>query len=153
MIWSKEETLPREEIEKIQLERLQETVARVYANVEPYRKKMDDAGVKPEDIQSLDDLKKLNLSSDDLAKISRGELPDGYQVHHKLSLDDGGDNSSANLILIRDTDHEIFTYYQNTFTRTNDFKAKGYAEVDWVVPTGQVYVPTQPADVYIKWTE
>ena len=30
MIWSKEETLPREELEKIQLERLQETVRRVY---------------------------------------------------------------------------------------------------------------------------
>ena len=41
MIWSKEETLPREELEKLQLERLQETVARVYEKVSPYRKKMD----------------------------------------------------------------------------------------------------------------
>ncbi|MBO5938775.1 MAG: phenylacetate--CoA ligase [Clostridia bacterium] len=59
MIWSKEETLPREELEKLQLERLQETVHRVYAKVAPYRAKMDAAGVKPEDIQSLADLKKL----------------------------------------------------------------------------------------------
>ena len=51
MIWSKNETLSREEIEKIQLERLQETVFRVYEKVEPYRKKMIDAGVKPEDIE------------------------------------------------------------------------------------------------------
>ena len=71
MIWSKEETLPREEIEKIQLERLQETVARVYANVEPYRKKMDDAGVKPEDIQSLDDLKKLPF-------VTKQDMRDNY---------------------------------------------------------------------------
>ena len=59
MIWSKEETLSRQEIEKIQLERLQETVSRVYDKVPAYRKKMDDAGVKPQDIKTLKDLAKL----------------------------------------------------------------------------------------------
>ena len=59
MIWSKEETLPRREIEKIQLERLQETVSRVYACVEPYRRKMDEAKVRPEDIRTLADLSRL----------------------------------------------------------------------------------------------
>ena len=59
MIWSKEETLSREEMNALQLERLKETVARVYEKVEPYRKKMDEAGVKPEDIKSLADLSKL----------------------------------------------------------------------------------------------
>ena len=59
MIWAKEETLPRAEIEKIQLERLKETVHYIYEKVEPYREKMGAAGVKPEDIQTLDDLKKL----------------------------------------------------------------------------------------------
>lgn len=59
MIWSKEETLPREEIEKIQLVRLQETVKRVYEKVPYYSKKMDAAGVKPEDIKQLKDLQKL----------------------------------------------------------------------------------------------
>ena len=71
MIWSKEETLPREEIEKIQLERLQETVARVYANVEPYRKKMDEAGIKPEDVRSLDDLKRLPF-------VTKQDMRDNY---------------------------------------------------------------------------
>lgn len=59
MIWSKEETLSRAEIEKIQLERLQETVKRVYEKVAPYREKMDKEGVKPEDIKTLKDLAKL----------------------------------------------------------------------------------------------
>ena len=58
MIWSKEETLSRSEIEKIQLERLQETVSRVYNKVPAYRAKMDAVGVKPEDIKSLKDLAK-----------------------------------------------------------------------------------------------
>ena len=59
MIWSKEETLSREQLNALQLERLQETVKRVYEKVEPYRKKMDDIGLKPEDIKSLSDLSKL----------------------------------------------------------------------------------------------
>ena len=71
MIWSKEETLPREEIEKIQLERLQETVARVYAKVEPYRKKMDELGVKPEDIKTLADLAKLPF-------VTKQDMRDNY---------------------------------------------------------------------------
>ena len=71
MIWSKEETLPREEIEKIQLERLQETVARVYAKVEPYRKKMEELGVKPEDIKTLADLAKLPF-------VTKQDMRDNY---------------------------------------------------------------------------
>ena len=59
MIWSKEETFSREKIEQIQLERLKETVNRVYEKVPYYRVKMDAVGIKPEDIQSLSDLQKL----------------------------------------------------------------------------------------------
>ncbi|NLK75065.1 MAG: phenylacetate--CoA ligase, partial [Clostridiales bacterium] len=44
MIWSKEETLSREEIENIQLTRLISTVKRIYEKVPAYRKKMDDVG-------------------------------------------------------------------------------------------------------------
>lgn len=59
MIWAKEETLSREEIEKIQLEKLKDTVSYIYEKSAPYRKKMDQAGVRPEDIRSLADLQKL----------------------------------------------------------------------------------------------
>ena len=37
MIWAKEETLPRAEIEKIQLEKLRQTAAYIYDRVEPYQ--------------------------------------------------------------------------------------------------------------------
>ena len=53
------ETAPVEEIKRIQLERLQEQVKHVYANVPFYRDKMDKAGVKPEDIRELKDIAKL----------------------------------------------------------------------------------------------
>lgn len=60
LYWEEEmETLPRVGLESIQLKRLQHLVARVYKTVAPYRDKMDAAGVKPVDIQSLADLAKL----------------------------------------------------------------------------------------------
>ncbi len=60
MIWNKEfETLSRESLEKVQLERLQSVVERVYGAVPYYRQKMDDAGVKPSDINTLSDINKL----------------------------------------------------------------------------------------------
>jgi len=71
MIWSKEEILSRKEIEAIQLERLKETVFRVYEKVLPYRKKMDEIGLKPEDIKSLKDLSKLPF-------ITKQDLRDNY---------------------------------------------------------------------------
>ena len=63
MIWSKEETLTRAEMEALQLARLQETVARVYERVPYYRAKMDGAGVQPSDIKSLADLQKLPFTT------------------------------------------------------------------------------------------
>ena len=59
MIWDKEETLPREEIEAIQLAKLKDTVRYIYDRVKPYRDKMDAAGIKPDDVQTLEDLKRL----------------------------------------------------------------------------------------------
>ena len=71
MFFAKEETLSRAEMEKIQLERLKETVSRVYEKVLPYRKKMDEAGIKPEDIKSLDDLKRLPF-------VTKQDMRDNY---------------------------------------------------------------------------
>lgn len=53
------ETMPREELEKLQLDRLKTLVKRVYENIPFYKESFDKAGVKPEYITSLDDLTKL----------------------------------------------------------------------------------------------
>ena len=53
------ETMSRDEMAALQGKRLAETVRRVYENVAPYRAKMDAAGVKPEDIRTVEDLPKL----------------------------------------------------------------------------------------------
>ena len=83
MIWSKVETYSREKIEQLQLERLKETVNRVYEKVLPYRKKMDELGVKPQDIKSLSDLSKLPfVTKQDL----RDNYPFGYFAVEKDKL-------------------------------------------------------------------
>ncbi len=61
------ETMPVEDIKKLQEEKLIKQVKYVYENVEYYRNLMDEKGVKPEDIQCLADISKLPfLKKDDL---------------------------------------------------------------------------------------
>jgi len=59
-IWNPQsECLDRADLEALQLHRLQETVRRAYARVPHYRSAFDAAGVRPEDIRTLDDLRRL----------------------------------------------------------------------------------------------
>ena len=53
------ETMPREELEKLQLERVQHLVEYVYERIPVYKQRFDEAGVKPADLQTLDDLAKF----------------------------------------------------------------------------------------------
>jgi len=53
------ECMPREEMQKLQSERLIKTVKRVYHNVPYYRAKMQEKGVEPGDIKDIGDLSKL----------------------------------------------------------------------------------------------
>lgn len=59
MFLHKNESVSRDEMESLQLSRLQETLHRVYENVPFYKEKYDELGVHPQDITSLDDLSKL----------------------------------------------------------------------------------------------
>lgn len=51
--------MPREKMAALQTKRLKNLVNRVYNNTPFYRRKMDEAGVKPSDIKTLDDIVKL----------------------------------------------------------------------------------------------
>jgi phenylacetate-CoA ligase len=63
MAWSREETIGRDEMRRIQLGKLQKTVGYVYGRNPVYRKRLDDAGVKPEDIRSLEDTRRLPFTT------------------------------------------------------------------------------------------
>lgn len=68
------ETMSPEDMKTLQSTRLAEQVKHVYENVAIYRKKMDEMGIKPEDIKGIEDLHKLPfLKKDDL----RDAYPDG----------------------------------------------------------------------------
>ena len=60
MIWDREnECRPREDLRRLQLERLRETLARVYERVPFYRARLDACGMKPSDCHDLADLSRL----------------------------------------------------------------------------------------------
>ena len=65
------ECASRDQIERWQSERLVAQVRRVYENVPYYRKKMEEKGVTPNDIQSVKDLSKLPF-------LSKADLRDAY---------------------------------------------------------------------------
>ena len=65
------ETASYEEIRALQNERLVNQVKRVWENVPYYRKKMEDKGVTPDDIKSVDDLHKLPF-------LTKADLRDAY---------------------------------------------------------------------------
>lgn len=66
MIWNEaKECMSRDELSNLQSKRLVKTVNRVYHNVEYYRKKMQQAGIEPGDIQGIEDLDKLPYTTKD----------------------------------------------------------------------------------------
>jgi phenylacetate-CoA ligase len=72
MYWEPDnECMHREELEQLQLERLQATLNRVYGRVPFYRKKFDELGVAPEDVASLADLARLPFTT-------KADLHDNY---------------------------------------------------------------------------
>jgi phenylacetate-CoA ligase len=65
------ETMPREQLRALQSDRLRELAEYVYQRVPFYRERFDEAGVKPDDVRSLDDLPRLPFTL-------KGDLRDHY---------------------------------------------------------------------------
>ncbi len=62
-MWNPIEGASREEIEALQLKRLKDTVTRLYHLVPFYRKKLDEKHISPDDIKTLDDLRRLPFTT------------------------------------------------------------------------------------------
>ena len=72
------ETMSREDMKKLQSEKLVKQVKHVYENVPYYRDLMDKKGVKPEDIHGIEDLCKLPF-------LSKADLRDAYPTDFSQS--------------------------------------------------------------------
>ena len=71
-IWNRKyETMDRSEMEQLQLEMLQTTINRAYRNVPFYHRKFEQLNLAPEDVLSLQDIRKLPFTTKD-------DLRDGY---------------------------------------------------------------------------
>ena len=78
MFWNREiECMPREEMRQLQSKRLVALVKYVYDRVPFYRKKMDDLGLQPGDIRSVDDITKLPFTT---KQDLRDNYPFGLQA-------------------------------------------------------------------------
>ena len=65
------ETASLDELRNLQLQRLKETLQHAYTNSPVYKKKFDDAGVHPDDLTTLDDLRKFPFTT-------KSDLRDNY---------------------------------------------------------------------------
>jgi hypothetical protein len=85
-------------------------------------------------------LRRSGLSEEDISKIKRGLVPEEYEVHHKLPLDNGGTNSIDNLMLVRKNPyHRGLTNYQNA--KTSGMKVGETRKIAWPKFTGFFYSP------------
>jgi len=92
------------------------------------------------DPAKVDALRKAGLDQAAIDRIASGRVPQGWQVHHKLPLDDGGTNSFDNLVLIRNDPHHIaLTNAQRSLV--GDLAVGQSRQVDFPIPRGFVYPP------------
>ncbi|MBQ7990509.1 MAG: phenylacetate--CoA ligase [Oscillospiraceae bacterium] len=71
--WNEElETLPREELEKFQLEKLKEIIRHAYDNSPYYKRTWDEAGVSPDDVKSLKDIEKFHFINKKTQRDTQG---------------------------------------------------------------------------------
>lgn len=93
------------------------------------------------------------ISRQDIDRMAiTGKAPDGYQVHHRIPLDDGGTNSSTNFILIKDDiEHRaLHGYYNPAELRIRLLAAGETAIVAFPVPPEDTLIYPNPSKGYIS---
>ena len=106
-----------------------------------------DGGVRADFARSLasdptkaDALHRAGLDDAAMERLRSGRLPQGWQVHHKLPLDDGGTNAFSNPVLIRNDPHHIAISNEQR-RLVGDLSIGESRQVDFPIPRGFVYPP------------
>ncbi|MFT3868440.1 MAG: HNH endonuclease signature motif containing protein [Nibricoccus sp.] len=90
------------------------------------------------DPEKVAELKKAGLTDKQIGAMKFGDSPKGYQVHHKLPIDDGGTNSQSNLCLVKNEPyHKAITNSQTSQTR--DMVAGETKTVEMPIPPSFIY--------------
>jgi phenylacetate-CoA ligase len=69
------ECMPRGQLEQYQLQKLREQLAHVYARSPFYRRKLDAAGIRPEGIRSMDDVRRIPFTDKEELRLSQAANP------------------------------------------------------------------------------
>ncbi len=92
------------------------------------------------DPKKIAQLKEAGLTDAEIGMMRDGKIPQGWQVHHKIPLDDGGTNDPSNFVLIKnDPAHLTLTRAQDELV--GDLEVGQTREVDFPIPDGFIYPP------------
>ena len=96
------------------------------------------------DPQRLAELQRAGFSPIQIQSMREyGKVPSGWNIHHKLPLDDGGTNDFSNLILIENEPyHKTITAAQKSLT--GDLLPNQTVAIEFPIPPGFVYPPAKP---------
>ncbi|WP_206671195.1 HNH endonuclease signature motif containing protein [Clostridium estertheticum] len=90
------------------------------------------------DPKKIEKLRKAAILDADIARMQDGLNAKGWQVHHKLPLDDSGTNAMDNLILIKNHPyHKVITNEQAALTR--NLIPGETTIIKWPIPEGEIY--------------
>lgn len=98
------------------------------------------SSVRPSFLKSLSDHPDAlsTFDSNNLLRLAEGKVPSGWQVHHKIPLDDSGTNALDNLILIQNSPyHSTLSKTQAIITKDLPYNAS--TNVVWPSPNGVIY--------------
>ena len=87
---------------------------------------------------ALKKLKNAGITDDEIKLLKNGKVPKGWNVHHKLPLEDGGNNNFENLVLIKNEPyHYALSAYQKTATK--GMKEGEAINIKWPIYDGYIY--------------
>ena len=123
------EKWPLAALEAYQLQKLQELVAVAYANSAYYKKIFDELGVKPSDIRSLDDLKKLPVTTKSDLLVHNKEIHTGLKFRKLFQANTSG-TSGESLKYNREESADSFNrasiYRGYSWYNVNPWERNGY---------------------------
>lgn len=133
--WQEQETMPRDLLRRYEEEKFLEQVQYVYHNSEFYRKKFDEANVKPDDIKSLNDIHKIPFTTKEEVKEVVGEKPPwgsivavDFSTVNRIHFTSGTTGQALPLL---DTKED---WYKFTMMYARDMYAYGIRSTDLFMP-------------------
>jgi phenylacetate-CoA ligase len=129
--WSK-----TSELEEIQQGKLRRIIKHAYENVKYYRKLFDSAGVKPEDIQRVEDLSKIPITTkSQLQELSLDEIiANGVDIEKCVKVRTSGSTGTPLDIIFTKKEREFFDTVRTRFFMENGLRFEDKKVTIWSIP-------------------